>query len=220
MTQDAKPGDSMRHAAAISLVLITVTICALVLLSRFRTEVHGTAQDAVDTAANAVKVFKEALGLTPQVKITSIVTTQKTSEILELSTVEKQFPLEYRYSNTWMGSEKTLVLTGRYRAKAGFDLKDFALEVDEKTLVVHARFPAAKILSLQLDGYDLNQTDNGWWNKLSQQDQADAVNQMGAEARKAAEKMGIRAEARKALQTKLEEMAAKRGQKWEIEFKD
>ena len=212
----------MKKAAAISLVLLTLTLCFILVMNRLRSEVRNTAQDALDTANNAMKLFKDAVNLTPQVRISSYVATQQTTDILELSTVKKQFPIVYTYSNTWLGSEKRLVLTGQYTVKAGFDLRDdFVLEIDAKTQVVHARFPQPKILSVQMDTHepDVRQTDNGWWNKLSRQDQADAVNQMNAEARRNAEQMGILNEAAKALQTQLEDLARKSGQKWQIEFR-
>lgn len=212
----------MKRAAAISLVLLTMTVCIILLMNRFRAEARNTAQDALDTATNALQVFKQAVNLTPQVRISTYVATQQTTDILELSTVKKEFPLIYKYSNTWLGSEKVLVLTGQYTVKAGFDLRDdFILDIDPHTQVVHARFPPPKILSVQLDSQqpDLSQTDNGWWNKLSRQDQADAVNQMNIEARKRALEMGILGQAGKALQTQLDELAKKQGQKWQIEFR-
>jgi hypothetical protein len=204
----------MKKAAAISLVIITLTLCLAFLMHRARTEATRTAQGAIE-------LVKQVLNITPEVTISSYVTYQKTSNILELASVSKEFPIDYTYENRTLGSTKKLTLRGQYTVKAGFDLRDrFTVRIDEKTHHVRADFPAAKILSVQQNSYKVVQDSNGYWNTLKQQDQEAAVNAMNDKAREASLEMKVLDEAKESLRRQLLDLAKKSGQEWEIQFRD
>jgi Protein of unknown function (DUF4230) len=204
----------MKKAVAISLVLVTLTLCLAFLLYTTRREAGKTAQGAID-------LVRQVLNITPEVTISTYVAYQKTSNIFELASVSKQFPIEYNYENTTLGSTKRLVLRGDYTVKAGFDLHDrFTIQVDEKTRRVRADFPAPKILSVQQNKYRVIEDSSGYWNRLSQQDQEAAVNQMNDKARAAALELKALDDAKASLRRQLLDLANKTGQKWEITFRD
>ncbi len=204
----------MKKAAAISLVLITLTFCLAFLL-------HTARKEAGKTAQGAVELVRQVLNITPEVTISTYVTYQRTSNIFELASVSKEFPIDYSYENTTLGSTKRLLLHGEYTVKAGFDLRDrFTVQVDEKTRRVRADFPAPKIVSVQQNNYRVVQDANGYWNLLTQKDQESAVNQMNDKAHAAALEMRILGEARESLRRQLLDLASKAGQKWEIHFRD
>ena len=204
----------MKKAAAIAIVLVTLTLC-------FVFAVHMTRKEAGKTAQGAIELVKQALNITPEVTITTYVTRQKTADILELASVSKEFPVEYHYEHRQFGSTKTLDLVGHYTVKAGFDLRErFVVQVDEASHRVRADFPAPKVLSVEQRSYHVMNDDSGYWNRLTQRDQELAVNDMNAKARATALELQVREEAKAALRRQLLELARKSGQDWEITFRD
>ncbi len=205
---------NMKKAAAISMVLITLTLCVAFLAHQARKEAGRTAQGAIE-------LVKQVLNITPEVTITSYVTYQKTSNILELASISKQFPIEHTYENTTLGSTKRLVLHGQYTVKAGFDLRDrFSVQIDEATHHVRADFPAPRILSVEQNSYKVIQDSSGLWNLLTQKDQQLAVESMNEKARQAALEMRVLEEAKASLREQLLDLSKKAGQDWEIHFRD
>jgi hypothetical protein len=204
----------MKKAAAISLVLITLTLCFLFV-------VHTLRKEAGKTAQGAIELVKQVLNITPETTITTYVTKQKTTDILELASVSKDFPVEHVYLQKWMGSSKKLGLHGEYSVKAGFDLHDrFNVQIDQITHKVRADFPTPKILSVQQNTYEVVEDSDGLWNKLSQTDQQIAVNDMNAKPRSAALELHVLEDAKTSLRRQLLDLAKKTGQDWEITFRD
>jgi len=202
----------LKRAAAICLVLVTLTLCAAFLMSRGQVE-------AGRSARGALEAVKSVLHVTPTVAVSSYIATQKTSDILELATVSKGFPIEYSFTHTFMGSTKSLKLRGDYTVKAGFDLREkFSLQVGEAGDIVFADFPGPKILSVQMNRYAVLEDQDGWWNVLTPRDREDAVNAMNALARKSALEMGVLPEAKAAVTKRLLEYGGRL--KWEITFRD
>ncbi|MEX0775782.1 MAG: DUF4230 domain-containing protein [Phycisphaeraceae bacterium] len=201
-------------ALGVCLVIVTITVCAVVLMNRAGAEAGRTAREALDLA-------RSVLHITPEVHITNHVATQQTRDILELATVEQQYSIEQKYEMSWLGSTKRLRLQGRYAAKAGFDLKDrFRLDIDQDTGVVHADFPGPRVLSVELQSYEVIEDDSGYWNRLNPQDQELAFNTMNEQARKHAVELGMLNDAKASLTRSLEELAKRQGQKWEIVYRD
>ena len=87
----------MKKALSISIVLVTATACLLFALHTIRKEAGRTAQGAID-------MVKQLLNITPEVTITTYVTRQKTSDIFELASVSKEFPVDYHYEGKQYGS--------------------------------------------------------------------------------------------------------------------
>ncbi len=204
----------MKKAAAISIVLITLTLCAWFL-------VHMLRKEGGQAARGAMELVKQALNITPEVTVTSYVTRQKTTDTFELASVKKEFPVQYHYEHKQYGSTKRLELVGQYTVKAGFDLRErFSLQVDQKSGRVRADFPAPKILSVQQDGYKVVNDESGYWNRLNQKDQETAVNDMNRKARETALQLQVCQQAKDALRRQLLELARKAGQHWEITFRD
>ena len=204
----------MKKAISVSIVLITLTGC-------FLFTVHMLRKEAGKTAQGAIELVKQVLNITPEVTITTYVTRQKTADIFELASISKEFPVDYHYESTQLGSTKRLDLVGQYVVKAGFDLRErFSIQVDEASHRVRADFPPAKILSVEQKGYKVTRDEDGWWNRLTQRDQEGAVNNMHARARAAALEMQVCEEAKAALRRQLLELAKKSGQEWEIRFRD
>ncbi len=204
----------MRKAAAISLVLLTLTLCFLFIIHQLR-------QEAGKTAEGAINLVKQVLSITPETTITTYVSTQKTTDILELASISKDFAVDYTYEQTLLGSTKKLVLHGSYTVKAGFDLHErFGVQIDETTHKVRADFPAPKILSVQQNTYKVVQDSSGFWNVLSQEDQQAAVSGMNAKAREAALELKVLQDSKDSIRRQLLDLAKRTGQDWEINFRN
>lgn len=201
-----------RFLAGLSLLVVSLTLCAVVFMRMANTEALRTAREAAD-------LVKSVLNVTPRVSITSHVSEQRTAEIMELATVTREFPIEYASEETFLGSTKRLALRGQFTVKAGFDLREsFELAVDSRTGIVRATFPAPRILSIQMNDYIVTRDEDGWWNKLTQKDQENLVKAMNRQARSSAEAGEILQAARDSLEKQLLELASKAGQQWEIRF--
>ncbi len=211
--EPGKTGSPLKTAAAICLILITLTACVIALLDRGRFE-------AGRTARGALEAVESILHVTPTVTISSYVARQKTTDIMELATVSKEFPQQYTLEHTFMGSTKRLVLRGDYAVKAGFDLRDrFVVQIDQKTGVIFADFPSPKVLSVEMNRYAVLEDQDGWWNTLTPQDRESAVNAMNATARQSALEMNLLPEARESVTKRLQQWAADNHTKWEVTFR-
>ncbi len=203
----------MKILLGICILLIITTLCAAFLMERSRIEARLVAKDALGAVESVFHV-------TPTVSITSSVATQISSEILELSTLDKQFQQKYTFEESFLGSTKTLVLNGDYSVKAGFDLRDrFAIQVDQKSGAIVADFPSPKILSVELKNLSVTEDQDGWWNKLQREDRAAAVNGMTAAARRSALQSDILREAQNAAKHRLETYATPGKLRWQITFR-
>ena len=203
----------MRTSLGICILVIVAAICAAVLMDRARIEASLLARDARGAVESVLHV-------TPTISVTSYVARQTNSDILELSTVEKQFPQQYSFEHTFLGSTKKLVLTGDYSVKAGFDLRDrFTIQIDQKTGMILADFPSPTVLSVELKRFATVEDEDGWWNKLGPEDRAAAVNGMNAAARRSALQTNILEEARDSVKHRLENYEAAGKLRWQITFR-
>jgi hypothetical protein len=132
--------------------------------------------------------------------------------ILEVATVSRLLVVRHRWSHTWLGSTKTLELHGSFTAKAGFDLHEpFMIDIRRSPLRVVARMPAPKLLSVQMDSFLVVQDEDGWWNRITEEDRTQAVRTLQARARTQAEVSGILLEARRSAEDRIREVVQRNG---------
>lgn len=109
-----------------------------------------------------------------------IVRTEGGRNILELTTYEKDVVSEHEYTNTWWGSTKTIKYTRRYKAKYGADLmlmpSNGKLKIQYKIIVA----------SLTPDGEADIESENGWWNKISDKERAKVESDAEEQAKRVA----------------------------------
>jgi hypothetical protein len=203
----------MKWIISICLLGVVLTLCVLAVLHATRVESEAAMQRVVDSV-------RSLLQITPQVTMRSTVWPQKSQGVLELATISQQLPVEYTFEHTFLGSTKHLKLRGQFTVKAGFDLREaFSVTISGNGRVAQADFPSPKILSVQLEKYEVAEDTSGWWNYLNQADQQETVAAMTAEARHAAEQAGILTEARASLTKQLQALGDARGQQWKVRFR-
>jgi hypothetical protein len=146
------------------------------------------------------------------VKINQTIVIEQSTPILEIATIARGVFVDHTWSHSWMGSMKTIELRGSFTAKAGFNLRDpFTITIERRPLTVSAILPAPKILSLQMDSYQVVQDESGWWNRISNADREAAVNELYAAARQQAETSGILDEARTTAESRIREIVERNG---------
>lgn len=165
-----------------------------------------------DVARNLADGIGRTFNFTPQVKIEETVVIEQNTPIAELATVARDLMVEYSWSHRWLGSTKTIRLRGTYTAKAGFDLKQpFSLTIRTSPLRVQARMPAPKLLSLQMNSYTIIEDESGWWNRISDADREQAVQELQRVAFEKATRSGMLAEAASTVEQRIRELAERNG---------
>jgi hypothetical protein len=162
----------------------------------------------------------------PQITENQKVVFTQTAPIAELAVVtkEEQVSLEFDtsfqvFSQTIPLTEKKLTAQAVYRIKAGFDLREpFSVEIDPKTHAIHAKLPAAKILSVEQVG-DLSLAgEDAWLDKVNDADRAQILDALQKTARSQAGNSGLKADAQTQAQDRLEKILRHNGENVELEW--
>jgi hypothetical protein len=213
------PQEQARSGTLSRALLITAVMgCAVVLtasIALYIVLVKAPADLASATADGINEVFR----VTPRVTINQTVVIEQNSPILEVATVSRDVYVDYRWNNAWMGSTKTVELQATFTAKVGFDLTEpFNLDVSRYPLSVEAHLPEPKILSLEMNDFEIVVDEDGWWNRVTEQDRENAVDQVRAIAREKAEGSGVLEEARNSAEERVREMVERNGASVEFRY--
>ncbi len=127
--------------------------------------------------------------------VTLIVNEEKNCS--DLVTAEHSFHYQFTYEDQWLFSKKTLVLKAGFRALGG-------IHIDPKNPIqiivpsdpqksVSVQELKGKLISCEMveGSLEVVKDKSGWWNYLSQDDSAKAINAMIGEAKKYATEKGI-----------------------------
>ena len=165
-----------------------------------------------DLARNTADGIRELFNFTPRVSIEQTVVIEQNTPILEVATVSRTITVNHLWSHTWLGSTKTLHLKGVYTVKAGFNLRQpFAVDIQKNPLRVIASLPPPRLLSLQMDRYDILRDESGWWNRISNEDREEAVEELSGTAHSQAEASGILEEAQATAEMRIREIVERNG---------
>jgi len=129
----------------------------------------------------------------------------KTDSIKELATVERDVESVVKYEATFLGQKKLLILKGKFKAKAGFDLAeagDLLIENGEIT----GELPKAKILSVEMVNYEVFHSQDRAFNKLTPEDQEAATKSLLSQAKEDAEQSDLKFQAERRLNERLEDL--------------
>ena len=113
----------------------------------------------------------------PKVTLGGTMFVEDSKSIAELSTIEKRFESVYDWKSSWMGSEKIIHLQGVFVAKAGYDLmQPFAMDVANDSKTIKLTLPPAKLNSVEAVDIHKFSVDDGWWNRVSEEEKQNALN--------------------------------------------
>lgn len=189
-------------ALAVSLVLVSGSIAFYVVFVRAPAEIAG----------NVAEGFQEFFNFTPRVTIDQTVVIEQNTPIVEVSTVSRNLFIEDRWEDQWLASTKTVEIRGSFTVKAGFDLKEpFTINISRYGRAIQASLPEPKILSVEMNTYDIIRDENGWWNRVTDQDREGAFYRLRTAAQKAAKDSGILEEARVTAKDRIREIVQRNG---------
>ncbi len=205
---------SNRKIILVIILLITASITGYVILVVIPARL---AKQTYDGAKQIGKDIGDALQFTPEITVSNTVVIQKQASILELATLSQKFHHQYAWKNQWLGSEKTITISGTIDAKVGFDLrKKFSIAIDEKSARV--TLPQPQILSIESLGDLKFEDENGLWNWVNTQDRSLAINAFMVSSRKYAEQASFVNDSKKSLEEKLTAILKSHGKTVEIRY--
>ena len=189
-------------ALAVGVVLVISAIAFYLVLVRAPAEIAG----------NVAEEFREFFNFTPRVTIDQTVVIEQSTPIMEVSTLSRNLFVEDRWEDQWVGSTKTVEIRGSFTVKAGFDLREpFIIDITRYGLTIQASLPDPRILSLEMNTYKIIKDENGWWNRVTDQDREEAFYRLRTAARKAVQDSGILEEARATAKERIREIVQRNG---------
>jgi hypothetical protein len=163
---------------------------------------------ATGVREGVAEVFVDLLHVRPEIREGTKVVWGQTSARSEVIVAAKKIEVVYDWEHRWLGSRKVIRLTQSFELKAGFDLgKPFWVEVGPKEGEATAHLPAPEILAVTPVGKVSYRDEDGWWNKVTNEDRSLAYQSMAVEARKQGEKGSLLEEAKEMTGSRLTDLA-------------
>ena len=164
-------------------------------------------------------MFVDLLHVRPEVREGTQVVWGQTSARTEVIVAAKKIEVGYDWEHRWMGSRKVIRLTQSYEVKAGFDLaKPFWIELGPTGAEATAHLPNPEILAVTPVGEVSYQDEDGWWNKVTNEDRAGALQALVAEARERGEQGPLLAEAKKMTGSRLTDLSRAKKIRLQVEY--
>ncbi|MCX6935288.1 MAG: DUF4230 domain-containing protein [Verrucomicrobia bacterium] len=166
------------------------------------------------------EIFVDLLHVRPEIREGTKVTWGQTSARTEVIVAEKKIEVEYDWEHVWLGSHKVIRLTQAYRVKAGFDLgKSFWIELGPGLSEATAHLPPAEILAVSPEGSVSYLDEDGWWNKVTDQDREGALQKLAEEARLQANRSGLLGEAEEMTGSRLTDLARAKDIRLQLDYR-
>jgi hypothetical protein len=209
----------MKHYLGISLVL--ATLAAIVFFG-----IYSCTTAADHTIASVRNAFAQVFQIQPQITMNQRVILSQTSPIAELAIVSKEelVKLELTQHLDLLSyqiplTEKDLQVEAVFRLKAGFDLhQPFHVTIDPLTHAIHAYLPHAKILSVEQVGDLTFHSEDAALNKVTDEERQKLLNGLNDTAHVQAEQSGLKEDAEKQVDQRLQELFSHNGEKMSIEW--
>jgi hypothetical protein len=211
----------MKHYLGICLVLCTVVALALLAL-------HACTSAVNQTVSHVADAFSEVLSVRPQIKIDQRVILTQTAPIAEFAVVTKEELVSVALSEHLEVlhvqvplTEKSQSASATFRIKAGFDLRQpFSVSIDPATRQVRARMPHAKILSVEQLGDVTYHGEGATLNRISNDETAEIMTNLNSAAHTAAENSGLKEDAERQVEQRLDELLQHNGQMLQIDWSE
>lgn len=157
--------------------------------------------------AKVREAFNELFRMQPEVKVSEKLVCDQTASTPELVMVSREVEVTRDARHTWWGSTKTIRMRARYKVRAGFDLSQkFEVQVGESEIAID--LPRAKILGLEPTLTQIEELQDGLWNKIQAGDIEKELNKMPEIAKQKSE--GLKEEAEKTVRQLLAQKMADR----------
>lgn len=212
---DPKPGNSHRVILALS-----IGLCLLIatMTGAYYFVVLRPLQSATRLGKNVAQKLADLMSVEPRLTVNNRIIVNETKAIKELATAQKDFHVETEITDVRLKSQKRIKIDGEFRAKAGFDLQEpFAVEVSGDPPRIVVIIPQPHVLSVERRSPIHFDEQNGYWNKITPEERETALNALETLAKREARRSSIQADARKAVEEAVREIA--RSRQAEVEFR-
>ncbi len=163
---------------------------------------------ATGVREGVAEVFVDLLHVRPEIREGTKVVWGQTSARSEVIVAAKKIEVGYDWEHRWLGSRKVIRLTQSFELKAGFDLaKPFWIEMGPAQGEATAHLPTPEILATSPVGDVSYRDEDGWWNKVTDEDRSKALTTLAGEARKLGEKGPLLEEAKEMTGSRLTDLA-------------
>src|SRR3984885_12385423 len=131
-----------------------------------------------ESAASVAKlrdVLADTFQFRPRVVVRDKVFYESSQDVMQLTVLTKDAQVMHESDQSWLGSTKHIRIRATFRLHAGFDL-DKECQVAVKRTTVTVTLPPAKIVSTEATHWEVEELQDGLWNKIQPQDVAAELN--------------------------------------------
>jgi hypothetical protein len=125
--------------------------------------------ESADSLAKLRDVLSDTLQFHPKIVVHDKVVYAQSQEVTQLAVLTKETEVTRESDQSWLGSTKHIRIHAVFRLHAGFDLNQ-ECQVAVKGTTVNVRLPPAKILSTEVVRWNVEELQDGLWNKVQPQD--------------------------------------------------
>ena len=180
--------------------------------SRF---IEAFTHESADQVERVRNVLADSFQLHPRISIKDQVVYEQSQNVFELTVLTKDTEVTRESDQSWFGSTKHIRIRATFRLHAGFDLEK-KCDATVQGPVVLVKLPQAKILSTEVLGWNVEQMQDGLWNKIQPEDVQAELKALPELA--IGKESNLPAEAQKHFEQQLQEKIAPLGYKVHVEY--
>lgn len=204
-----------RNLRLLIALVIVATIAAYVVFVVVPTRL---AEQSYQGAKSIAEDIRKAFQFTPEVKVNNTIVLNQQTPVLELAVLSQQFEHRYVWENSWLGSTKKISITGSFRARAGFDLREkFSITLRGNTAYVS--LPPPRTLSVESLGDITYRDEQGIWNWVRTEDRTRATNAFIKDARRYADEAAFVQDAQRQMELQLKELLKPYAEEVVVEYR-
>ena len=181
--------------------LAGLVLLAIALMAAFHFFVAEQMSSPIDKLAKAIGAVTER-----KVNVKGHTLTLESSETRELVVIKRRTQSVVKYESRWLGSDKLVIVQGTFVIKAGYDLSEFeGFEVKGNEVI--GEWPEPRVLSVDLQDYEVFFSKSGVVNKIQEADYEKVSNLLIQQARRdAIINSNILEEADRIIETRIQDL--------------
>jgi Protein of unknown function (DUF4230) len=158
--------------------------------------------ESAASVSHLSNVLADTFQFRPRIVVKDKVFSESSQEVMQLAVLTRETQVTHESDQSWLGSTKHIRIRATVRLHAGFDL-DKECQVSVKGTTVTVTLPPAKILSTEVRHWEVEQLQDGLWNRIQPEDIAAELNALPKIAE--SQEPDLPAEAQRTLQRELSE---------------
>jgi Protein of unknown function (DUF4230) len=158
--------------------------------------------ESASSVAKLRDVLADTFQFRPKIVVHDQVLYAASQEVMQLTVLTKDTQVTHESDQSWLGSTKHIRIRATFRLHAGFDLNK-ECQVSIKGTTVTVTVPPAKVLSTEVVHWEVEELQDGLWNKIQPEDVTAELNALPKIAQN--QEPTLPAEAQQAFQRELTE---------------